>query len=74
MTCDLKITDCLPLSDDERPVDGNLICVKCYVKLMPYSPSGRLLDGEVSTALRNMRQSRRVGAGTTELIDRMLGR
>lgn len=74
MTCDVAVTECVPLSDDERPVDGNLICVKCYVALMAYSPSGRLLDGEVNTALRNMKAGRRVGSGVTEAIDRMLGR
>jgi hypothetical protein len=35
---------------------------------MPYSPSGRLLDGEVDLALRNMKAGRRVGAGMTEAV------
>jgi hypothetical protein len=52
----------LPMSEDGtyEVTDGvpTVICDPCYFTLMPYSPSGKLLRGELPEAVRRFHQLR----------------
>lgn len=52
---------------DSGPGDlvESVVCDPCYVRLMPYSPSRRLLTAEIPDALRAYREKHPTIPGTT---------
>lgn len=45
---------CLPdweIKDDGTFKVGTIVCDSCYIAIMPFTPSGRALHGEIDTAI-----------------------